>query len=363
MKKLVLAALAIGTMASCTKSNVQYEQPGEMLFKPVSGMLTKAEGNVTYNGLPFNIWAWWINPTNSSYNLYIDEGTFAKNQNNIYQGATVLNNEITHNPYYWPTTGSLAFAGYSPYNAPATGSGTEGQENYKAPFVYDYSSSTLTVNNYTQPHDVAKTVDFMWFDLTKSFTYEDTKTTGVPVVFKHALSKLSFNFQLKDKNTPQNWTIKKVELNGIETNSSKFTANGENLKWDTPTAPQNITVYSHENGCLLSGDAQQLENSGNGVIIIPQSCTPKNGDTSAEAELVVTYDLKTPVGGTLTSQTVTLPLSAGTEVVGAGAGATEAISYFWKPGKHYIYTITFGANEILISPTVTAWEDKIVTVE
>ena len=42
MKKLVFAALTIAAMAACTKSNVQYEQPGEIAFQPVAQKATKA---------------------------------------------------------------------------------------------------------------------------------------------------------------------------------------------------------------------------------------------------------------------------------------------------------------------------------
>ena len=32
----------------------------------------------------------------------------------------------------------------------------------------------------------------------------------------------------------------------------------------------------------------------------------------------------------------------------------------WEPGKHYIYTIVFGLDEILINPSVADWEDVVV---
>ena len=32
----------------------------------------------------------------------------------------------------------------------------------------------------------------------------------------------------------------------------------------------------------------------------------------------------------------------------------------WEPGKHYIYTITIKANEILIAPTPVDWTDSTV---
>ena len=107
---------------------------------------------------------------------------------------------------------------------------------------------------------------------------------------------------------------------------------------------------------ITQGNIKQIEHNNvrnNAVLIIPQSCAPvvpaKDGNPAvpAEAELVITYNLNTYVGnGVLSGQTVTLPLNG-----------TNITNNMWEPGKHYIYTITFGGNEILIAPTVTDWTD------
>ena len=156
MKKLVIAALAIGTMAACTKSNVQYEQPGEISFQPVTQKATKAAvagptyptDDAAYN---FNVWAWWGNDNaiiDGAYSkfssLYIDKGTFVHKGNNTWGGDPA---------YYWPTTGSLVFAGYSPATA-------EGK------FTYTPSTKTFKVEDYTQSNLTAETKDLMWFDIT-----------------------------------------------------------------------------------------------------------------------------------------------------------------------------------------------------
>ena len=63
MKKLVIAVLAIGAMAACTKQNVQFEQPGEISIQPVAQKATKAAVDGTYyptgEAYNFNVWAWW----------------------------------------------------------------------------------------------------------------------------------------------------------------------------------------------------------------------------------------------------------------------------------------------------------------
>ena len=90
---------------------------------------------------------------------------------------------------------------------------------------------------------------------------------------------------------------------------------------------------------LVSTTPAVLESTDAGAVVIPQKCAEK------EAALVISYDLKKYLGtGTdewLRAQTVTLPLTAGTD--------GEA----WLPGKKYVYTIVFGDNEIRIAPSVT----------
>ena len=90
-----------------------------------------------------------------------------------------------------------------------------------------------------------------------------------------------------------------------------------------------------------------LENNKNGVIVIPQLCASNN-----DAKLVVTFILKIPARNSeYIDQNVELELTPGTN-------GTE-----WIPGKHYIYTIVFGANEILIVPEVDEWIEEVVEIE
>ena len=114
MKKLIIAALAIAAMAACTKSNVQLEQPGEIAFQPVAQKATKAAVTGTWyptdSKYNFNVWAWWAedgkNDVTDFKTVYINDQTFVARDNEKWGGEGKA--------YYWPTTGSLYFAGYSP---------------------------------------------------------------------------------------------------------------------------------------------------------------------------------------------------------------------------------------------------------
>ena len=332
MKKLIIIALIIGFASACTKSSIRYEQPGEISFRPVTAMPTKAaiSGTTYPEDSTFNVWAWWGDvPENTSLSkfpsgaeMYLNKRPFGKDENgNSWVGLDV--------PYFWPTRGSLVFAGYSPVSAKAQN------------FSYSWSNKTMTITAYEQSTDISKTVDLMWFDVTeRSYTDnnnrnpQDVAVDGVPVVFKHLLSWLTFKFTKSDN------IITGVELLGIET-KARFTsspaAGTEN--WTDHTDSSTMPVWRGSE--KITDGEKVLESTDNGVLVIPQPCTAEH------VQLQIRY--KTSETGNENTKTVYLT---------AGADG-----HIWKPGKHYTYTITFGQNEILVLPDVTDWETVTVDIE
>lgn len=343
MKKLVFAVLAIGAMAACTKSNVQLEPQGELTFAPVTKKATKAvvDGTTYPTDETFNVWAWYgrdpatTSATTNFTTEYIVEGGF-KNNGGTWAGWK----DGAHRPYYWPTTGSLFFAGYSPASA----------KDSADSFAYNLQTKTLTVTNYVQSNVISATKDLMWFDATESYDQE-TAIHGVPAVFHHALSWLTFKFKLASGAPADNWKITQVELKGIE-NTATFTSPST---WTEPTATGTTDMRVYFGSHPVTTTENILEDGS--ALVIPQSCAYTNKTTN-DASLVITYDLKNPaytVGSStipewITGQTRTLPLN-GTNV----GNAWDT----WVTGKHYIYTITFGANEIRIAPEVGRWADPV----
>ena len=332
MKKLIIIALIIGFASACTKSSIRYEQPGEISFRPVTAMTTKAaiSGTTYPEDSTFNVWAWWGDvPENTSLSkfpsgaeMYLNKRPFGKDENgNSWVGLDV--------PYFWPTRGSLVFAGYSPVSAKAQN------------FSYSWSNKTMTITAYEQSTDISKTVDLMWFDVTeRSYSdnnnknAQDESVNGVPVVFKHLLSWLTFKFTKSDN------IITGVELLGIET-KARFTsspaAGTEN--WTDHTDSSTMPVWRGSE--KITDGEKVLESTDNGVLVIPQPCTAEH------VQLQIRY--KTSETGNENTKTVYLT---------AGADG-----HIWKPGKHYTYTITFGQNEILVLPDVTDWETVTVDIE
>lgn len=343
MKRFAIAALILLSVLACTKSNIQYEPTGEISLQPVAEKATKAAHTTTAygEGAPaFNVWAWWadVNPgaavdtylASNDVTPYISQGEFVHSGSGSWGGST---------PYYWPTRGALVFAGYSP------------SQTLGGTFDYDVKAGKFTAKDYVQSHYINQTVDLMWFDRTKFHNTNDNvngkgqTVNGVPVVFHHALSWLEFRV-VRKADVPANWLITELDLTGIETKAD-FDSKADS-QWTNHSASSNIRVWNGSYLALpdnpVSGSPKEnvLESTPNGVVVIPQTCT------DGAANLVVTYNLKKYDGtddSWLRAQTVTLPLTAGTD------------GNAWLPGKKYVYTIVFGNNEIRISPTVQDWDD------
>ena len=337
MKKLIIIALIIGFASACTKSSIQYEHPGEISFRPVTAMTTKAAvaGTEYPADSQFNVWAWWGDvPENTSLEnfpavaeMYLNKRPFGKDEGgNSWVGKDM--------PYFWPTRGSLVFAGYSPTSAIAQN------------FSYSWSDKTMTITAYQQSTDISRTVDLMWFDVTaRSYTdnnnkiSQDAEVDGVPVVFKHLLSWLTFKFQKKD-GASSDYIVTDVTLQGIETKArftSRPAAGAE--EWTDHVEAGSVPVW--RGSYRVTTEPQTKESTPAGVLVIPQPCTAEH------VQLQVKY--KTSEGGA--EQTREVYLTAGTD------------GHIWKPGKHYTYTMTFGNNEILVLPDVTDWETVAVDIE
>lgn len=331
MKKLFIIALIIGLASACTKSSIRYEQPGEISFRPVTAKTTKAAitGTVYPADSTFNVWAWWGDvPAGTSIDnfpaiadMYLNKREFEWKAENSWGGKDTL--------YFWPTRGSLVFAGYSPASATAQN------------FSYSWADKTMTIYAYEQPVDISMTPDLMWFDLTAT-SYSDFDGTGVPVEFKHLLSWLTFKFQ-KKSGASASYIVTDVTLNNIET-KARFTSRpaAETEAWSDQTETKNVPIWSGTYEVTAETAAVlEMETGKNGVLVIPQPCTAEH----------VQLQIKYKISGDREEQTRDVYLTAGTD------------GHVWKPGKHYTYTITFGNNEILVLPEVNDWETVTVDIE
>lgn len=362
MKKILFAIVAVAAMSACTKTEVQYDKPiSEIGFAPVARNITKAALGVEDNVYPItqNIGIWSNYDGNVDSEETVDYDTqftvsYIEDKQFTYHSDTDPKSWAGVTPYYWPTNGSLVFAGYS-MTAPAT-QGTNAAE-VGTSREYSFSSDELKINGYTQSTDPANTFDLLWFGRTKTSHNYRNMSKAVDVEFSHALAWITIKVVgtgsvLDDDNV---WGITSVVINNVaNTGNVTCIGSGANAaEWkNLGTQNNSITVWSVEgndnttkynNSKKLTSTAASIETTPNGVLVIPQE--PKN--------LTIKYIYKTPAG-VLIEEESNVPLSLNGATSGDNPISNDHTN--WQSGTHYTYTLTFRQSEILISPTVdTDW--------
>ena len=331
MKKFFFSLLAIAAIASCAKTEAVYmEENAEILLSPVAALQTKAEVNNAIDGTTypaaehFTVIGYWADqPAGSTFasgTTYLSAVDFAK-KNDFWAGAD--------KSYYWPKNGSLRFACFSPtvINGGA--------------LAHDLATDTWTATGYTQSASTASTIDFMVAQTPASYTAA-TAAENVSVVFEHALSWITLQVKAADAEAAKAFTINKVTINDVKT-VADMTAKYPAKVWSNWSVPADYEVFT---GAKYSSTepmpvdkAAIIETVERGTVIIPQATTTVTIDYTQNA-----------MEGTpaLENQSITVSL------------ALDAALTPWVAGKHYVYTLIFSLDEILINPSVAKWEDVIV---
>ena len=208
MKKFyVFAAVAIAVLASCTKSEVVYNQgQQEIGFKAVTGAITKAEQTSTLDGT-MGVLAFIHGETTG----YFGNTSFAKD-GDVWVGGK-----------YWPVTKSLDFAVYAPWV-----DGTTFESN-KLTIATDNSLNTA----------IASQTDYLYGAkyYTNNGSGYDKNTVSVPVTLKHAQAKVTVSF------TGENATVTDVKLDApiLKGTCAVTYSNPINVKW-TPGEPNSAVT-------------------------------------------------------------------------------------------------------------------------
>ena len=345
MKKIISIVLGVAALAACTKTSVSYEQPGEIALAPVTrANMTKA----AITGTTF--------PTTNDMGVYAfynagkvkdtPKGDFLAGSAAYLKDVKFVNRAGSGNwggdgnSYYWPKTGSLVFAAYSPS---------------VAELAYDEQTDAFSATSYVQSADLSSTVDLLWSPMTVKS--HDKTTTAVPMVFYHAMSWVTVQAVAANSDSDSHFKIKSVELNDI-VNKGSFKTAGATITW-TPstleTDKQTLTVFSDNNYKdvelpTAEKPVQALENNAKGTVVIPQTL-------SNDVTLTVVFSQLMPTNAWSADQTLTFKLNE------CKAGDPAVALNEWKNGKHYIYTLNFnikgaaGENEILIAPSLENWQD------
>lgn len=328
MKKIFFSFLAIAAIASCAKTEAVYEgADSEIKLAPVAAKQTKAtvlgaiDGTEYPTAENFDVYGYWKNvgagETYTDGQSYFGGAVEFTNKGNYWGGVT---------PYYWPKNGALRFAAYSPADLH---------------LAHNQEGDTFSVDGYAQPSNTAETWDFLVAPTSESYTAM-TATEKVSVVFEHALSWITLQVKAKDAAAEDVFTIKSVKINGVNTTADfKASMLGQDMvqyeSWTNWGTPAEYVVFDGVQG--VTAEPTVIENTTAGTLVIPQATT----------NVTVVFDQK-GVNGTMDMKDMVVNLDL----------VLDQDNEPWRPGYHYIYTLVFGLDEILINPSVDLWNEYIV---
>lgn len=326
MKKSLIIALGAIALVACTKTSVSYEQTGEIGFAPVVRKnSTKAAVQGAVQGATFpkqniKVFGYYDNsmPVNSAYDSskfaveYLPGVEFATKDGKIWAGANDKH-------YYWPKTGSMLFAGYSPVDFDGV--------------TFTLASNTFSVDTLDQP-DFSATKDLLYAGYT-------TSVLGgtVQMKFSHALSWVTVKAKAAAAEQIKITNIKFVGL------AEKGSSTGL-PEWKT-TGTKDITVFNPEAACKVPAVDTLVESNPNCGLVFPQILT--------DAEIVVSYEMNNGADKWFAQAPFVQKLNS----LKSGVNTIDK----WEAGKHYTYIINFSrieggpdsSNEITINPSITDW--------
>lgn len=300
MKRLfILASAAIVALASCSKTQVVYnDAPEEIGFKTVTGVMTK--GPIPDTDLPKGklmvVYASKSKDNDEDpYTPYFGPVEFGW-KNDSYWGGTTAQ--------YWPETGYLKFIAYYPSTI---GTGVTGD---------------ATTNIVITGASAANGDDILYTNLTAAQSCA-TKPL-VPMPFLHALAQVQVTAKVSDE------AMKKVKVTSVVLTdplmTGKLTISSNDASWASQAVGGPVTMNNEIDDEDLDASAKSL---GEGTLVVP-------GDQTAT--LTVTYTIDG-------LEVTTLPISIEGE---------------WEKGKKYIYNLSIGLDEIKIDPSVADWDDAPV---
>ncbi len=350
MKKSIAIVLGVASLAACTKSSVSYEQTDEISFAPVASVnKTKAavDGTAFPDANLMGVYAYYNSKLKAGtpdvnfvdYDSYLSQAVFKKS-GSVWAGWNSTTS--SSNPYYWPKTGSLLFAAYSPETAELTHEFAVNDSEVKDEF---------SKTGYVQSSNLANTVDLLWSPVTNISYDKSTDATGVPMTFYHAMSWVTINVKATSSTAEDKFAIKSLKLKSVA-GKGDLTTDGSKITWTNLSTDADLDVFaSNDQKTTVKEEEATLEKVSKGTVVIPQVLT--------NVKLEVVFQQASGVADAWTAeQTVTIDLKD------CMSGNTQISA--WENGKHYIYTLSFGLDEITIAPKVDDWtkvEVPAITVQ
>lgn len=297
MKKIANILLLMGVLLmalSCIETEGLNENPeGEITMSPVLSHMarTRAEGTSSPypDGRSFGVFAYY-----NGTQPYFENHKFIS-EDGLCTGDV---------PVYWPLSGSLFFAGYSPFDEHSTAD-------------FSVANRTLSITNYL----IDGKKDLMYFlpqvsDGGEYVSYDKSKES-VEVVFQHALSCVAFTVRAGQGGGKVK--LKQIKLNSVPQEGDFSVQVGQTSGvWANTSSSADLIVWEESDGKVLStDDALYAE-----AFIIP----------GAASLVTVTYQI-------------------GTEQAQSKTFTPEDD---WSIGTKNIYDVTIDSmGELIISPSAS----------
>lgn len=306
LKRLIIPAVLVLTLGCCTKI-VQQSGPTdntEISYQVISGR-TKALEEYPKT-VPFVSSAWYL-PQGKKWaankadaQLYISSAVIS------YDSATRVFKAET--PYYWPKKGSLTFMAYS---LDKTNSPAYSPETGKIKITKEGVEVTGWATNGSD-----KRIDLMVADIVKDKSANGTSygMVGVPIVFRHILSKVAVTAFIEKEEPGKEISLNRIIFRNVygkaDFNGSEWTNRGDVHDIDNELKPP----------IKLGVDKTHIIET---MLLIPQSLSAVGTRGNVEMEIHYT------INGINENVTISL----------------NQHSAAWERGKYTEYQIIFGTSD------------------
>lgn len=301
LKRLIIPAVLVLTLGCCTKI-VQQSGPTdntEISYQVISGRTKALETYPTE--VPFVSSAWYLpqgkkwDANKEDAQLYISSEVIS------YDDAT--NAFKAKTPYYWPKKGSLTFMAYSP-------------ESAKIQITKD--KGVKVTGWATNGSD--KRIDLMVADIVKDKSANGTSygMVGVPIVFRHILSKVAVTAFIEKEEQGKEIFLNRIIFRNVygeaDFNGSEWTNRGDVHDIDN-TLTNPITLNVNKQNIIET------------MLLIPQSLSAVGTRENVKMEIYYTINNN----GAIQNENVSISLNQ--------HGAA------WERGKYTEYQIIFGTSD------------------
>lgn len=305
LKRLIIPAVLVLTLGCCTKI-VQQSGPTdntEISYQVISGRTKALEAYPTT--VPFVSSAWYL-PKGKKWDTnkadaqpYISSAVISYS----YDDATNVFKFKAETPYYWPKKGSLTFMAYSP-------------ESAKIQITKD---NGVEITGWaTNGSD--KRIDLMVADIVKNKSANGTSygMVGVPIVFRHILSKVAVTAFIEKEESGKEIFLNRIIFHNVygkaDFNGAEWTNRDDVHDVDNKLTP----------AIKLGVDKTHIIET---MLLIPQSLSAVG--TRGNVEMVIYYTIND--NGAIKDENVTISLNL--------HGAA------WERGKYTEYQIIFGTSD------------------